>query len=505
MRISLVALALAVIATTGAGQDIKQIGLGVSRLQQRGGGIEHGDVFLSAEASAECPDVESLFFDEAVKDNFAPPAETAEKEHWSQRYWINKKLWSGVGGPIFVFIGGEGAESCKRLGPSLFMYQLAEEHGALLIDIEHRFYGASMPTRDVTTESLRLLSSEQALADLARLITKIKRDLQTEQSRVVTIGGSYPGNLAAYFRLKYPGVTQGSIASSAPLTAKADFSQYMDVVSQSLEHFGGQKCVDSFAKAAQSVADLFEQGLGSVGMTTLEKDFKVCGPMKSRLDLSVLLSDLMGNIQGTIQYNNEQKDVMNAADICAAMTVTDDAYSNFRDLAAKYRAASGLECEDASFEDSIAFLGNTTLTVPANAARSWVYQTCREFGYFQTAASRNQPFYSWAKVLDLSFSLEICRRAFGLTTGPDTDWTNTLYGGVGIDATNIVFVSGSIDPWHSLGITNFTGIPAQPSETAVYISGTAHCADLSAPKPDDPTSLVWARQVIAEQVTKFLA
>lgn len=51
----------------------------------------------------------------------------------------------------------------------------------------------------------------------------MKADLNSDVSKVITIGGSYPGNLAAWFRLKYPSVTTGSIASSAPVTAKTNF------------------------------------------------------------------------------------------------------------------------------------------------------------------------------------------------------------------------------------------------------------------------------------------
>jgi hypothetical protein len=35
----------------------------------------------------------------------------------------------------------------------------------MIVAIEHRFYGQSMPTNDSSTQSLRLLTSAQALAD----------------------------------------------------------------------------------------------------------------------------------------------------------------------------------------------------------------------------------------------------------------------------------------------------------------------------------------------------
>lgn len=134
--------------------------------------------------------------------------------------FVFTEFWAGPGAPVFVFIGGEGQESCSRLTSRMYLWELAKEHNALLMNVEHRFYGQSYPTQDMSTSNLRYLSSQQGLADLARVITKVKADLGTEASTVVTVGGSYPGNMAAWFKLKYPAITAGSIASSAPLTAK---------------------------------------------------------------------------------------------------------------------------------------------------------------------------------------------------------------------------------------------------------------------------------------------
>ena len=40
--------------------------------------------------------------------------------------------------------------------------------------------------------------------------------------------------------------------------------------------------------------------------------------------------------------------------------------------------------------------------------------------------------------------------------------TNTEYGGQDVDLTNVVFVHGSIDPWHAMGITNSSSQSAPP-------------------------------------------
>lgn len=43
-------------------------------------------------------------------------------------------------------------------------------------------------------------------------------------------------------------------------------------------------------------------------------------------------------------------------------------------------------------------------------ARQWVYQTCTEFGYYQTLSSPNQPF---GQDVPLSFSILFCEEVYG--------------------------------------------------------------------------------------------
>jgi len=83
------------------------------------------------------------------------------------------------------------------------------------------------------------------------------------------------------------------------------------------------------------------------------------------------------------------------------------------------------------------------------------------------------------------------------------DWINQIYGDVRIAGTNIIFPSGTIDPWHVLGVTDTTEL-TNPTETSVFITGTAHCHDLYAEAYTDPKELTSARKLISDTLTKWL-
>lgn len=101
--------------------------------------------------------------------------------------------------------------------------------------------------------------------------------------------------------------------------------------------------------------------------------------------------------------------------------------------------------------------------------RQWTYQTCTEFGYFQTSDSKNQPFGSY---FPLEFFIKQCQDIFGPKFNADLiqqgiNFTNTNYGGYNLKVTNVVFPNGSVDPWHALGIVK----DLSPNATAIFIDG----------------------------------
>jgi hypothetical protein len=135
--------------------------------------------------------------------------------------------------------------------------------------------------------------------------------------------------------------------------------------------------------------------------------------------------------------------------------------------------------------------------------RQWFYQTCSEFGYFQTTDSPNQPFGS---LISIDLYTIVCQRVFNISqsqTISDINSTNKVYGGRDINSnvTNIIFPNGSIDPWHALSIIE----DKSSSIIAVFINGTAHCANMYPSSPHDIPELVKARQDISRILGSWLA
>jgi len=412
---------------------------------------------------------------------------------WKQRYFVNEQYWNGSG-PIFVELGGEGGINAADVsGWEMSVY--AKEYGALQFAVEHRYYGSSQPFSDLSTPHLQYLSSQQALEDAAHFITQMQTKYNAQKSPVVTFGGSYPGNLAAWFRYKYPHITIGSIASSAPVLAVADFYQYLDVVDLSLADFSGQACDFAIYTATQDIQEMLQD---TNQKKKIEEMFNVCAPMKYDVDITTFMATLMGYFQGVVQYDNEGGSVtiQTLCDMMLNKSATPlQNYANVNQL------FLGNTCLDASYVDQVLFLTNLTNTGGDGVgARQWTYQTCVEFGYFQTTDSTNQPF---GDLVPLSYYTNMCSDVFnGLKFDPTRiDDTNNYYGATNPrGASYIVFANGSLDPWHALSIIE----DFAPTVPAIFINGTAHCANMQPTDSDSPPDLVKAEQEIGDIIGQWL-
>jgi len=131
------------------------------------------------------------------------------------RYWFDATYYKD-GGPVIVLQGGEtsGAGRLPYLQKGI-VYQLAKATGGIGVILEHRYYGKSFPTPDLSTANLRFLTTEQALGDEAYFAQNIvfpgleSKNLTAPSTAYIGYGGSYAGAFNAFLRIQYPHVFWG--------------------------------------------------------------------------------------------------------------------------------------------------------------------------------------------------------------------------------------------------------------------------------------------------------
>jgi hypothetical protein len=416
---------------------------------------------------------------------------------FQQRYQVNDTFYE-PGGPLFIMISGEGPASAVWLYLETDIMMNAQQFNAIAVQIEHRFYGETHPLPDLSMESLAYLSSEQALADIATFVDVIFGQYKLPaDTQVVTFGGSYAGAMSAFFRTKYPQIADAAVATSGPVNAVLDFYQYQDVVQASLLTTPqGDLCVANIQSATNQIQQLLQS---PNGIKQLISQFQICpdSTLSTPLDVSNFMQSLASNVDGIVQYNDENQNPQNISWVCSIMTAEGksplDQYVILNNL---ILASYEEPCLDVSYPAMISMMQNTSWGSEADGMRQWIYQTCIEFGYYQTTDSKTQPF---GTLFPLSFSLDQCQDIYGIP-GPNTNWTNADYGGLNIAGTKIIMPNGSIDPWHALSILS----TSNPGITTIFINGTAHCANMLPPSPSDPQSLVQARFEIQSILSYYL-
>lgn len=473
-----------------------------SRIFMRGR-IRHGNLGIPNLVDTHALPKEQWFTQ--FLDHFNP----TDARLWKQRYYVNPNYYK-QGGPVFLLIGGEGTAEAKWMAEGQWI-EYAKQFGALCFHVEHRFYGLSHPTPDLSVKNLAFLSSQQALADLAYFVQSMNINYKLpSNTKWIAFGGSYAGSLAAWLRAKYPHLIHGAVSASAPLLAKIDFQEYYVAVEDALKNYS-PKCVDAIIEANNQFHIMMHHPIGQKGI--VEK-FKLCDSIDpghtKRNDISNLYETLASNFAGIVQYNKDNRNNSAMANLTVESTcdiLTNEklgiAIDRLALISNKILNANSKKCLDYVYIKMIRELRNVTwASEEAEGGRQWMYQTCTEFGFFQTSTARPKLF---SETFPVDFFIQQCIDVFGPRYNTDllksaVERTNILYGALNLKVTNVVFVHGSVDPWHILGITKSPNIQTP----VIYINGTAHCANMYPPLETDTPQLKAARILIKKLIGQWL-
>lgn len=126
------------------------------------------------------------------------------------------------------------------------------------------------------------MTIDHILADIPYLVKKVKTDLNSTESRVVTFGTRIGGAIAVLARKKFPHVIHGTWSSSGLFTSvmpETDF--YEDVASQLLVLSSSNlNCTHDVSKAFQQVKEIVD----AKNITRLQELFRI--PAEDPIDLN---------------------------------------------------------------------------------------------------------------------------------------------------------------------------------------------------------------------------
>ncbi|KAK0415707.1 hypothetical protein QR680_012076 [Steinernema hermaphroditum] len=429
-------------------------------------------------------------------DNF----DSSNKQTYNQRYWSNNQ-WYKEGGPIFLMLGGEGPEDNSWVSfEPLEWLQLAKKHNAMVFLIEHRYYGESLPFQEQTADTLKYLSSRQALADMANFIKAQNKKNGYNNPKWVIFGGSYSGALAAWAREKYPDLVYAALATSAPVQAEVDFYQYLEVVEFAFSQTD-QKCADNIH---QGFVQLQKLAKTSSGRETLKNIMNICEDIDPSNSDNVRLfwQAMIGNYMGVVQYGGDNAGAyqtqVTPKVVCNAVNDEDyDILTRMANVNTFFMQMNQESCVDIDYNNMIQYM-----TDP-NADKAWFWQTCTEFGYYQSTDSKTAgPFFgdNTKSSMPIDWLVKECGQVFGNNYMSSEVYsaiksTNDFYGAAGdFKGTRVIFPNGNHDPWHTLSVLK----DPNPSSYAIVINGTAHCADMYPASKEDLPGLTAARKRIHE-------
>ena len=514
-----------------------------------------------AHDALEATNVE-FFFDAQIVDHFAPSDEFAST--WSQRYFVNDTFRTDPKAPVFLCVGGEGppldASVVVTGGPHCaWMINIAARTGGLVLALEHRFYGKSMPKPDWSLESLQVHSSRQALQDLGNFVHASSHGgidrlaaLIDPAARWFTFGGSYPGMMAGWARLKFPHLIHGSIASSAPVQASLDMPGYNDVVARSLAYplvGGSAACVANVSRAFAELGALLTTASGSAAVA---KQFNVCPGSSNALfnnpyNVKMLTETLWGLFplqsndpacdgaycnydkicSGLFAVNGDDgatrkkgeddsaflvrgarkaragvaRDRAGAVEEAAGVFGSGSVPSALAALATLFDAqTNGLSCLSVDYSAMIAQLKEDV----TSQDRSWLWQVCTEFGFYQTCNADSQcPFKVSPPVSTVTTFQDTCVQVFNVSleaTQAHIAQSNVEYGGWFDPDARTFFVNGDVDPWSANSVTQIR----VDGQHVMIVPGASHHFWTHPVKATDWPSINDARHAISNVVMGWM-
>ncbi|KAG1743017.1 peptidase S28 [Suillus lakei] len=434
------------------------------------------------------PNITTVYYFDQLIDHNNPDVGT-----FQQRYWMNWEFYE-PGGPIILMTPGEdNADGYEGyITNDTINGLIAQQQNGAAILIEHRFFGYSNPYDNLTSQSLALLTIQQAIDDLVYFASTADLPMlggdavKPGQAPWILIGGSYSGALTSWTMVNKPGVFWAGYASSAVVEAITDFYGYFTPIREYMP----QNC-SSDVQAVIAYLDGMYAVNDTAGIQTLKEAFG--------LGDVVHVDDFAYALQSNLfDWQSLQPDVGPGAmffEFCDALEVKNGVNAGPEGWGLENAIYSwgnfwnttyyNYVCE---YEDAEACLGTydtsqsywTSVTVN-DASRSWFWMVCNQVGYYQAGPPEGQPAIVsriHQPIYDERQCVNMFPEAFAYPPQPTTAETNIMYAGWNVNTSRLFFANGLRDPWREATVSadglNKPSTPSMP----IYEGDGFHCSDM---------------------------
>lgn len=190
-------------------------------------------------------------------------------------------------------------------------------------------------------------------------------------------------------------------------------SEYFEVVEASLATHS-TACVKAFKNAFSELNTLIKQ---SSNHQMLADKLKLCNYTDGSLDnmnnLMSFYEAMADNIAGVVQYNRDNSDhsKLNIDNVCDIMVDQSLGvpYERYIKVNEMIMNSTSTVCTDFKYSEIIRKLQEVEWS--NSMERQWTYQTCTEFGYYQTSSQTNSLFGE--DHFPLQLFLQTCRDVYG--------------------------------------------------------------------------------------------
>lgn len=452
---------------------------------------------IYAQNGTRLPPLTTVYTFNQLKDHTNPGLGT-----FSQRYWMNWQYYN-PGGPIILFTPGEinAANYTGYLTNDTMSGLIAQQQNGATVLLEHRFFGQSNPYPDLSSQSLALLTIQQAIDDFVYFAQNVTLPMpggdkvKPDSTPWILFGGSYSGALTAWTMVNKPNIFYAGYSSSGVVQAIDDYWAYF----KPIQEYMPKNCSSDVQRVIAYLDSLY-----AVHDTGKLQELKTAFGLGGLSHIDDFASALVNNIEDWQQLKPYTGPGAMFYQFCDALEVKDGQSADENGWGLEH-AIQGWGafwngtyyqhlCGDKDAETCLGTYDTSqelwTSTATDNYIRSWVWIVCNQVGFYQDGPPITQPAIV-SRILTPEYWQRQCvnffPEKFSSPPEPDTKQVNQDYHGWFVEVDRLFFANGERDPWREASVSSDFVTRTSTDMQPIYLSDAFHCSDMRTRSAVDPT------------------